>query len=218
MAVFSYTKLANWILDDLFGFASANALKNSLRYVAEDVLGDPSANAEKINAAGYTAASANAARAAATMSVAATVGIGGLAKSAVFSGTLNTPTTYADLAGATVTITTSGRPVIIGLMPDSAASGSIIRLRNPSASDVSVSGEIKIVRDSTDIASTQYETEYGSGSIVDAQNSFPPSSVFTIDTPAAGTYVYKIQWKFTETIGTLNSFSIINCMLYAYEL
>ena len=39
MAIFSYTKIADYILDQFWGFVSANSLKNSVRHVAEDVLG-----------------------------------------------------------------------------------------------------------------------------------------------------------------------------------
>lgn len=48
MAVFSYTQIADYILDQLWGFASSNSLKNSVRYIAEDILGNPSANSNNV--------------------------------------------------------------------------------------------------------------------------------------------------------------------------
>lgn len=53
MPTYSYTKLADYILDQLWGFASVNSLKNSLRYIGEDILGDPSANGDKIPALNF---------------------------------------------------------------------------------------------------------------------------------------------------------------------
>jgi len=46
MATFTYTKIADFILDDLFGFASSNAIKDNTRYIAEDILGDPASNSD----------------------------------------------------------------------------------------------------------------------------------------------------------------------------
>jgi hypothetical protein len=50
MATYSYTQIADYILDQLFGYASANALKNSVRYIAEDILKHPAGNSDKISA------------------------------------------------------------------------------------------------------------------------------------------------------------------------
>jgi hypothetical protein len=60
MPTFTYTKQADYVLDQLFGIARINELKNSLRYLAEDVLGDPSANTDKVNFGSATAAAADA--------------------------------------------------------------------------------------------------------------------------------------------------------------
>jgi hypothetical protein len=46
---FTYSKLPDYLLDDLFGFQSANAIKNSTRYLAEDIMGDPSSNGNAVN-------------------------------------------------------------------------------------------------------------------------------------------------------------------------
>lgn len=44
----AYVDLADFILDDLFGFASANAIKNNVAYLHDTVLGDPTANGDAI--------------------------------------------------------------------------------------------------------------------------------------------------------------------------
>lgn len=219
MPTFSYTKLGNFILDQLYGFTSANALKNSLRYVAEDVLGDPSANSDKVNAAGYTAASANASREATTRATGTTVGVGGVAKSAAVSAT-TTSGSYVDIGGTglPVTITTSGRPVVVFLMANDATSAANIGVRwTGTPGDHALDGMFKLVRSGTDIA--EYLLRFDSTSNgADAEFRAPPSSIFFIDTPVAGTYTYKIQWRYAGATASLATVIIGNCVLVAYEL
>jgi hypothetical protein len=46
---FTYSKLPDYLLDDLFGFQSANKVKDSTRYIAEDIMGDPFSNGNQVN-------------------------------------------------------------------------------------------------------------------------------------------------------------------------
>lgn len=46
---YTYTKLADYIIDQLWGYQSVNLLKNNIRYLAEDIFGDPSVNSNQVS-------------------------------------------------------------------------------------------------------------------------------------------------------------------------
>jgi len=99
--------------------------------------------------------------------------------SAVASFT-TTSVTAVDAIGFSVSITTNGRPVWVGLMPaPNPAGGAFAYLRTP------ISGSLRmwLVRDSTTIALQQCD-----GGTADR-----PVSFFVVDVVAAGTYTYKLQ-------------------------
>ena len=124
--------------------------------------------------------------------------------------------TYVDVTAATVTITTTGRPVIIVLQSSTSVAGANVFVFGTTGS--SASGmNMKLVRDSTDIASWAANIQYLPGN--GAQNSFfswPASGIFYFDTPAAGTHTYKLQQH--RTFGTESSVGIDSSVLVAYEL
>lgn len=119
---------------------------------------------------------------------------------------------YVDVTNLTVTITTTGRPVFIGIVADGTTGLSSIQIADSSGSGTSVVGSIKIVQDSTDIAFHAINCAGASAPLV---SGIPSSSFSHIYVPAAATYVYKIQTKVT-TSNTNISFS--NAKLIAYEL
>jgi len=136
-----------------------------------------------------------------TRSVGATVGIGGVAISSGNSGLFSTSSgSFVDVTNLTVTITTSGRPVFLTLIPDisnTTAYGTIYM----SPSDSS----IQFVRGSTALGIQSV----GGG----ATTAFPCSSVIMIDAVGAGTYSYKLQVAaFSGSIG------VYGAKLVAYEL
>lgn len=147
------------------------------------------------------------------------VGTRGVAISAAFSQT-TTSATYADITDATVTIATSGRPVCISCISD----GSIGSSWSHTIVTLSSSGQafsfVRIVRDSTNIA----HVNMGSVDLIPDPGASPtphithfgPSNLFHIDTPSAGTYTYKLQFK--VNVATDTSFSASNLKLVAYEL
>lgn len=90
-----------------------------------------------------------------------------------------TSASYVDITNLSVTITTNGRPVLLLLIP---ASGTSPNFANYESGTSSIN--LKYLRDSTDIAIMQLDTNN--------TNSAHSNLVF-FDTPAAGTYTYKLQ-------------------------
>jgi hypothetical protein len=109
---------------------------------------------------------------------------------------------YGDVSGASVSITTTGRPVYIQMIPgqtDAVGAGSELR-----------GCYIKIVRASTDIAGFRTNATTSDGQMV--------TTINFIDQPAAGTYTYKIQARADGAIGTCTVSGSNNVKLLAYEL
>lgn len=118
-----------------------------------------------------------------------------------------TSTTFVDVTNLTVTITTTGRPVWVGLQPDGDTSDN--------------AGIGCTVASGTSIASFQI---LRGGSVISrayvaADGLFgfsPPGSLWLIDVPTAGTYTYKVQTK-TDT-GSSPTAKVLLSKLVAYEL
>jgi hypothetical protein len=138
------------------------------------------------------------------------VGVGGLAFSATATTfTTNTSSTsYFDIPGLVLTIPTSGRPLLLQLMPGDPTTNSYVR--SNSSSDCRF--ELKLVR--VDDGATVSIQEGGVGN---ASDTVYPSSAFSfLDLVSAGTHTYKLQGRssFTSSI----FFQIFNVKLIAYEL
>lgn len=110
------------------------------------------------------------------------------------SGSFTTlSTSFVDVTNLSVTITTTGRPVWVGLVPD--ASGgtntcSVGASSSPSASG-SVPAAFKILRGATDIG--QYFLTSVSADPSAKTLAMPCGAINTVDVVAAGTYTYKFQ-------------------------
>lgn len=93
------------------------------------------------------------------------------------SGSFSTgSSSYVDATNLTCTITTSGRPVIIQLVPDGSSASYIYN--DSSSSGVS----LDILRDVTEIAAYSLSS-----------SRTPASGIVAYDAPAAGTYTYKVR-------------------------
>jgi len=124
--------------------------------------------------------------------------------------------TYVDITGASIVITTTGRPVFIALVPNNTSAISYIR--SSITSPVGIAGTefgifIKLVRDATDVQThnfsvTAEQTSFAMGA------SFPVNLLF-FDVPGSGTYTYKLQGQTNDVNQLLDLF---NCRLVAYEL
>ncbi len=94
-----------------------------------------------------------------------------------------------DVTNLSVTITTSGKPVILMLVQ----SGSGIGVIQLTQAATGVSGSVMFVRGSTTISKQETEISASGSSTTSAQTEVPPSSFQHFDPVAAGTYTYKVQ-------------------------
>lgn len=158
-----------------------------------------------------------------TRSTGTTVSAGNVAISES-SNTFNTSSqSRVDVTNLSVTITTSGRPIFIGCVPDNSyegGGGSAINLRRNLVTTGSASGSIFLVRgDSTTvfrIALTVRAEAVVSGSSDQSGTSITPLSFGTIDVQPAGTYTYKMQVN--NASPNISTISVLRCKLLAYEL
>lgn len=128
------------------------------------------------------------------------VAAGGVAISASSGSFSTNSTSYTDVTNLSVTIVTTGRPVKLALQ-GADTSGSFTTggvLGNSGGFSVA------FLRDGSII-----NTQPGSA------NAFPAGMYHFVDTPAAGTYIYKVQLKSNSGA---NSPVVNNCKLVAYEL
>lgn len=129
------------------------------------------------------------------------------------SGTfVTTSSSMVDITNLTVTITTTGRPVMLIVQPDGSSSFNTFGVGNSTNNSITLGG-IQVVKDGTFISRySLVVTPSASGGIA-AQMVFP---VMYLDTAGggAGTYTYKIQGQVSPP-GQLNAF---HCVLVAYEL
>ncbi len=139
-------------------------------------------------------------------------GAGGVVFSAS-SGTFSTDSTsYTDVTNLSVTLTTLGRPVRIFLDTADGTNESFLRaIVDTSASNPFA--KYKLVRDITDIKITDIASTSGSSS-ASVQIVVPVGSLDFLDTPAAGTYVYKLQ----TLAGSNNVSDVRHARLVAYEI
>lgn len=239
---FTYFKMADFIVDFLFGKTSATKMNQSIRYIAEDVLGDPSANANKPNFSGITATAAtavaaqmsatdaqtiattmgatgaNTVAASRTRATGTSVGAGGVAissSSSTYASGTDTGS-FVDVTNLSVTITTSGRPVRIGLMP---VTGGALNRTDGAIEAVNITSRpyieahFRILRGVTSVSEStlaQILTDGDSGQTVGV----PASAIQFIDDVAAGTYTYKFQCRPTDA----SNIQVYHVKMFAYEL
>lgn len=130
------------------------------------------------------------------------------------SGTFSTSSaSFVDVTNLSVSITTTGRPVFIGLVAD----GDTTLLSYLSVENgIGGTGQanFQYLRGSTVIAITALQGPFVNSSIATL---IPVSSFSIIDTPAAGTYTYKMQAK-AVTIDGAPNVGVRRAKLIAYEL
>jgi len=133
------------------------------------------------------------------------------ASSGAFSVSGVTPTVVTNLS---VTITTSGRPVWIGLIPDGTNNQSYFGCGNLSSPKV-IAATLQILNGASIIGLPTVATGQAFGTPAVSGSFVPVGSVFTIDVPAAGTYTYSIK-AYADSAGS--SASVNYAKLIAYEL
>lgn len=127
--------------------------------------------------------------------------------------------TNSDIANLSVTITTTGRPVFIGFISDASGTGTseLDAQRTPGAG-VSYTnyGVITLFRGATMVGFYRYGSQgvNAAGTSITFISVAPCSSIQVIDTPSAGTYTYKAQYR---TNGA-DIIGVSYTKLIAYEL
>lgn len=120
-------------------------------------------------------------------------------------------TTGSFTTAASVTITTHGNPVFIGLQDDNSGMTSAVEVVG---SGQNCTGMIAIFNGATQLTSS----EFGGGAVALTGLGLLnlPGGIFYVDTPIAGTYTYNIQAAATGA--SASQVSISNCVLVAYEI
>lgn len=129
------------------------------------------------------------------------------------SGTFTTnSSTLSDVTNLSVSITTTGRPVLIQLVGPSSPAANWVGISIPGAGSGFNHAALIFVRDSEIIGSAGLATEHNS----DTKGLKLPSQTFMhVDQPAAGTYTYKVQAA-TKSSGT--TLTVYNCRLKVLEI
>lgn len=187
-------------------------LASSTQYVTSDNAGNLSySTADQIGVA-MTSTGANAVANTRTRTIASTAGVGGIARSSSSGIASTTSATYTNITNLSVTITTSGRPVWVGLFSDGSASESYLLALN----NTGPIGLFRIINNtlSSNVAGYRLENVIGGGATT-TEIIIPSTALAGIDgTLAAGTYTYLAQ--FQSSSGTTTE--CVNAVLVAYEL
>lgn len=125
------------------------------------------------------------------------------------SGNFNTgSTTWQNVTNCTVSITTVGRPVFVGLP-------SLInaKLSTPNSNGGTQTGRVQIINSTQ--SSTALATTLTCTANLNLQLDLPPSTIWSVDFPPAGTQTYVLQAQ-NDQGGSL--MVLTNVQLFAYEL
>lgn len=131
--------------------------------------------------------------------------------SGLFATTGSTPVAVTNLS---VTITTVGRPVWVGLIPDGSVNNSSLQIFTTTAPHFA-SGSVQILNGSTVIAQPFILAGNAGATTPISGVCVPLGAAFAIDAPTAGTITYSVK-LFSDSATT--SAQILNAKLFAYEL
>lgn len=138
------------------------------------------------------------------------VAAGGFANNATISFSTSS-TTFVDVTNATVTIVTTGRPVVIGLIAADGTTDASLTITNSTTANMNAS--FRIVRDATNISRSLMTIEKSITTVSRLQ--IPPTSIYCVDLVSAGTYVYKLQTAVNTGTTTVD---ILSSKFFAYEI
>lgn len=139
------------------------------------------------------------------------------------SGTFSTNSaTLTDVTNLSVSITTTGRPVMIMLVPDGTANISFVAAYQATNVDTGPQAEFAILRDAAVVARHSVMA-FHSASGGDTEHistiAVPVGSISMVDTPGAGTYTYKIQATYSSSTVTTDMYAeVFYAKLLVYEL
>lgn len=125
----------------------------------------------------------------------------------------STSSSFASVTNLTVTITTGGRPVWVGLIPSTSTSPLSSFGATRTGTSSSCTSDMRILRDATLISAHTLNLNYASANATH-QILVPVGAIWTIDVVGAGTYTYLVQVK-SDTNDTI---SVNEAKLVAFEL
>ncbi len=143
-----------------------------------------------------------------------TEGVGGIAISSSCGTFSNSTTNYVAVTNLSVTLTTSGRPIFVGLISDSTSNNdAYFGCTNPSAASGS-GAELKFFNGATGVGSYRVGTQASATGTFFTEAFVPASAANIVDFQAAGTYTYTVQIN-----NNANSIAYLEyAKLIAYEL
>jgi hypothetical protein len=122
---------------------------------------------------------------------------------------IHATTTITDVSNLSVSITTTGRPVFVGLIPDGSGNHGYINCNSVSGANA----QLYIYRDAASIAEVMLLANVG---VTGHSIIMPVGALYTIEVPSAGTYTYKARVKVSSANGT--DVRVYYAKLIAYEL
>jgi hypothetical protein len=182
----------------LIQYQSATFENNGTSWDVLGIMGDGAVTSAKLATGAVTQAKL------APRATGTTVVAGGVAVSASSGAFSTSSTSYVDVTNLAVTLTTTGRPVMVGVVSDGSGSNSVMESSDATQNPLL---KWKILRGATTISSGSLSSP-GTGLL-----SCAPVG-FILDAPAAGTYTYKLQISSNSSATT----SVAFCSLVAYEL
>lgn len=129
----------------------------------------------------------------------------------------------SSVTNLSITITTNGGPVVVGLMPDNSGTGfnpARIRLKRQSGSgNLTIAATMSIRRNDGVNPIVSYTTEFVREVSTTAGATVPPSALTVVDNVPAGTYTYDVTALVQSSDFVTNvEFEVRNLNLYAYEI
>jgi hypothetical protein len=118
-----------------------------------------------------------------------TVGAGGVAISLGIGGFITRSSSFVDIDNLTLTITTTGRPVLLALVSIGGVQG-YLSVQAISSAPFGIGAQLQLVRDVTEVAGQFYGASLTT--VSDALN-IPSTIILHLDPVPAGTYTYKLQ-------------------------
>lgn len=191
-----------------------SAAPGSTSYVSMDSSGNLSTVSADTIAAAVTATGANNILNVYTRATGSTVAARGFAISSSSGLFTTTSSSFVDVTNLSVTITTNGRPVFVGLVGDNGSSVCYIGQIGDGSASTS-RAEFKILNNTSSTIVGYHQTQVSTGAVAAVTVTVPSSSLYGFDQPIAGTYTYKVQALAAG--GTATTY-VARSKLIAYEI
>ena len=131
--------------------------------------------------------------------------------------TVNFPrATLTDVPGFSLTVTTTGEPVWVGLTGRPSSGGSLLQITSFSPSS-GCDALISIARNSTEIYAVRPRFT-STDNTLGVSVHYLPSSIWTVDQPPAGTHTYTIRTHVVGSVTTCTEVNFSNIRMIAFRL